>query len=119
MESSLPDHNRIPTVTRVKLYGVLLFLAAFPTRRSSDLHQVHLLVAAEIDHRRLGKLLQLLLQARVLAAQLLEELPRLDRKSTRLNSSHSQNSYAVFCLKKKTTALFDASTSYRLSTHVS
>src|SRR2546427_1370201 len=33
-------------------------------------------------------------------------LPRLargeeDRKSTRLNSSHSQISYAVFCLKKK------------------
>src|SRR5688572_30956883 len=27
--------------------------------------------------------------------------PRRDRKSTRLNSSHSQISYAVFCLKKK------------------
>src|SRR2546430_7514502 len=27
---------------------------------------------------------------------------REDRKSTRLNSSHSQISYAVFCLKKKT-----------------
>src|SRR5205085_10417389 len=27
--------------------------------------------------------------------------PNLDRKSTRLNSSHSQISYAVFCLKKK------------------
>src|SRR5688572_31497020 len=27
--------------------------------------------------------------------------PALDRKSTRLNSSHSQISYAVFCLKKK------------------
>src|SRR5688572_31581446 len=27
--------------------------------------------------------------------------PREDRKSTRLNSSHSQISYAVFCLKKK------------------
>src|SRR2546430_8760066 len=27
---------------------------------------------------------------------------RADRKSTRLNSSHSQISYAVFCLKKKT-----------------
>src|SRR2546430_10840833 len=26
----------------------------------------------------------------------------IDRKSTRLNSSHSQISYAVFCLKKKT-----------------
>src|SRR2546427_1914563 len=30
-------------------------------------------------------------------------LHALDRKSTRLNSSHSQISYAVFCLKKKTT----------------
>src|SRR2546430_11587141 len=27
----------------------------------------------------------------------------VDRKSTRLNSSHSQISYAVFCLKKKNT----------------
>src|SRR2546430_9169943 len=37
----------------------------------------------------------------------------LDRKSTRLNSSHSQISYAVFCLKKKkettTWILFDLS----------
>src|SRR2546430_12922455 len=30
-----------------------------------------------------------------------EVCPREDRKSTRLNSSHSQISYAVFCLKKK------------------
>src|SRR5437879_10600109 len=29
--------------------------------------------------------------------------PRQDRKSTRLNSSHRCISYAVFCLKKKTT----------------
>src|SRR3712207_7032734 len=28
-----------------------------------------------------------------------------DRKSTRLNSSHANISYAVFCLKKKSTAL--------------
>src|SRR2546427_2410900 len=28
-------------------------------------------------------------------------LTEVDRKSTRLNSSHSQISYAVFCLKKK------------------
>src|SRR3712207_8443304 len=28
---------------------------------------------------------------------------QLDRKSTRLNSSHANISYAVFCLKKKTT----------------
>src|SRR2546430_13634665 len=29
------------------------------------------------------------------------EIAGIDRKSTRLNSSHSQISYAVFCLKKK------------------
>src|SRR2546430_10030827 len=31
-----------------------------------------------------------------------------DRKSTRLNSSHSQISYAVFCLKKKNEAVLHA-----------
>src|SRR2546430_8297235 len=37
-----------------------------------------------------------------------------DRKSTRLNSSHSQISYAVFCLKKKKTnqALFSTFLSF-------
>src|SRR2546428_3573658 len=34
-------------------------------------------------------------------AQRVEEPGRPDRKSTRLNSSHDQISYAVFCLKKK------------------
>src|SRR5256886_17379349 len=33
--------------------------------------------------------------------QVREAIACLDRKSTRLNSSHSQISYAVFCLKKK------------------
>src|SRR5438034_5883713 len=46
----------------------------------------------------------------VRAPQLAEGRPRLgcshlrDRKSTRLNSSHTVSSYAVFCLKKKTHA---------------
>src|SRR3712207_7572550 len=30
-----------------------------------------------------------------------------DRKSTRLNSSHANISYALFCLKKKNTAAYD------------
>src|SRR5438874_10646838 len=34
------------------------------------------------------------------------DLPALDRKSTRLNSSHVEISYAVFCLKKKKKATF-------------
>src|SRR5207249_6930082 len=33
------------------------------------------------------------------------EKQKIDRKSTRLNSSHVSISYAVFCLKKKNTAL--------------
>src|SRR3712207_7932361 len=32
-----------------------------------------------------------------------DERDHRDRKSTRLNSSHANISYAVFCLKKKTT----------------
>src|SRR5690606_40204920 len=35
-----------------------------------------------------------------LSLDLLEALAFEDRKSTRLNSSHVKNSYAVFCLKK-------------------
>src|SRR2546430_10049465 len=34
-----------------------------------------------------------------------------DRKSTRLNSSHSQISYAVFCLKKKKTQTLEIASS--------
>src|SRR5687768_17951765 len=47
----------------------------------------------------------------VIGYWLLKRLPEdvhersLDRKSTRLNSSHGYISYAVFCLKKKTTPL--------------
>src|SRR2546427_10606521 len=58
----------------------------------------------DVAHRGLGGV------ARLEAGRGLEEDPReekagegaaRDRKSTRLNSSHSQISYAVFCLKKK------------------
>src|SRR5258708_18726961 len=46
----------------------------------------------------------------LLDPELHEELPEsLDRKSTRLNSSHQIISYAVFCLKKKTLTPFSTS----------
>src|SRR5205085_4299851 len=90
---------------------------SFPTRRSSDLARpvdgtrqtVHGILAARdaalpaLRPRRAtrtrGRDLGELLFARR-RPRLLDER-RLDRKSTRLNSSHSQISYAVFCLKKK------------------
>src|SRR2546421_7832182 len=51
-----------------------------------------------------------MLSAHVSLAQQVEDagaMPAedIDRKSTRLNSSHDQISYAVFCLKKKKSAL--------------
>src|SRR3712207_7268300 len=42
-------------------------------------------------------------RGRALHAQRADALRLLDRKSTRLNSSHANISYAVFCLKKKKT----------------
>src|SRR2546426_7810196 len=69
----------------------------FPTRRSSDLAQaakVPILVAVnKVDHPNANPLK---------GRQQLQERGLVpDRKSTRLNSSHLVNSYAVFCFKKK------------------
>src|SRR5688572_31488882 len=57
-----------------------------------DVIGLNLCGGVDLDHGHLGRALQ----------QLGERALMLDRKSTRLNSSHSQISYAVFCLKKKT-----------------
>src|SRR2546430_13557932 len=46
------------------------------------------------------------------------DLRRRDRKSTRLNSSHSQISYAVFCLKKKTSSAWPPSLGSCISSFV-
>src|SRR5690606_42126526 len=80
-------------------------LHSFPTRRSSDLSTM--LLGALLG-LLLGGLSFALLQAgsylldwrRFFSASELV-LIALDRKSTRLNSSHVKISYAVFCLKKK------------------
>src|SRR5689334_23894644 len=85
-------------------------LHSFPTRRSSDLgaakghvesdaflatgaHQVREPLAEGAVHERQGPVPD------AVADRHLHESG--DRKSTRLNSSHSSISYAVFCLKKK------------------
>src|SRR5688572_13260611 len=60
-------------------------------------------VLQEGEVERLGSARTIKVDVRVIAATYknLEEEIEKDRKSTRLNSSHSQISYAVFCLKKK------------------
>src|SRR2546430_7490905 len=50
----------------------------------------------------LGEDVVLQIEVRIELEGLVEEIAAADRKSTRLNSSHSQISYAVFCLKQKT-----------------
>src|SRR5689334_24351900 len=62
--------------------------AAEVERRALTAAQVEDIVRAEVAEREA-------------AARDYEKAGRLDRKSTRLNSSHSSISYAVFCLKKK------------------
>src|SRR5207244_12276403 len=73
---------------------------SFPTRRSSDLIQTHTerWSGTSLHHRSLSGPSEL--DAADHRDQRQREL-ELDRKSTRLNSSHQIISYAVFCLKKK------------------
>src|SRR5256885_12211757 len=87
-------------------------LFPYTTLFRSQLIELALLLVAELalglavaaHRRRLGGLflgrLGLCSLGQILAAARLVQ-PVLDRKSTRLNSSHLVISYAVFCLKKK------------------
>src|SRR5256886_6316631 len=64
----------------------------------------HLLVAVSHDHEVRSRCRERDArepERRVFGAHARRVVGRGDRKSTRLNSSHSQISYAVFCLKKK------------------
>src|SRR5206468_12702711 len=95
-------------------------LHSFPTRRSSDLHLLHAAAREAVGPSlweraaRGGRSwpepwLRLLVRPAPASVVLGEQDGRRrsvplgdeDRKSTRLNSSHDQISYAVFCLKKK------------------
>src|SRR5207245_10429514 len=68
-------------------HGHLRALHSFPTRRSSDLRLTRKRRAPSFAPGRITTRRPVVIR---------------DRKSTRLNSSHGSNSYAVFCLKKKT-----------------
>src|SRR5438874_8314605 len=77
-------------------------LSSFPTRRSSDLLAC---AAAVLAYRRSDPVVSHESAAVMHDLPLLTETSALaDRKSTRLNSSHVETSYAVFCLKTKSGA---------------
>src|SRR5205085_12393035 len=96
-------------------YGAHRDLHSFPTRRSSDLSDLRDAVPEAIEGKKIAVVARTAheqyLKAFFTEAELKpfpnmeaarDALRKGDRKSTRLNSSHSQISYAVFCLKKKT-----------------
>src|SRR5205085_11580909 len=109
---------RVRSTSVLQRVGASHHLPAFPTRRSSDLNLHSCGTVRPHGHRELGHPEPGLYTVGVksygraptfLMATGFEESGRAavaldakDRKSTRLNSSHSQISYAVFCLKKKT-----------------
>src|SRR5688500_19279615 len=91
--------------------GVHPHLHSFPTRRSSDLgmnclaieqHDGILVVdcGTSFPHDDLG--VDVLHPDFTWLIERAAHVKGIDRKSTRLNSSHLVISYAVFCLKKKT-----------------
>src|SRR5206468_8608549 len=105
LSSSCGDHRAIPS---------------FPTRRSSDLGMIArdvgaavTVCSADVHDRAMARLvagpLATAAALAVVGAQAepllsaagpgFRDSTRLDRKSTRLNSSHDQISYAVVCLK--------------------
>src|SRR5207245_10428408 len=73
-------------------------LHSFPTRRSSDLHRIVHRLRLVVIVDGVGDCWMQALRTGVKSA---DDALQLDRKSTRLNSSHGSISYAVFCLKKK------------------
>src|SRR5438445_7986868 len=83
--------RRPPRSTLFSLHDALPIFAGRGRRLRRRPVRLHAVVALD-DHEianRMGK------------AQRLRALVFRDRKSTRLNSSHANISYAVFCLKKK------------------
>src|SRR5690349_24883302 len=95
----------IPCVFFFQRYADHRDLHSFPTRRSSDLGKTGALVALA----NAGLKLRVLAYDKAANFQPLLNYTKPevrgfvvgDRKSTRLNSSHVEISYAVFCLKKK------------------
>src|SRR5256886_6312185 len=89
------------------------YTTLFRSLRLRDEHLAHGRIHLAGDERNVALRDPRLLprDGREVVAQVIGVLPRdlgddrQDRKSTRLNSSHSQISYAVFCLKKKKTQL--------------
>src|SRR3712207_7553536 len=82
-----------------------LFRSAVVQRSGMAMDQVQRELVDMVDRGELDLQYQLLCPDNGAIIQRFGPKDELDRKSTRLNSSHANISYAVFCLKKKKTTL--------------
>src|SRR2546430_4545680 len=116
--------RRAPTVS-LQLAGLALIAVCVPLAAVllSGWVMFHMGADVKILAVAAGSATAAVFAALVLARSITASLRRVgaasrsDRKSTRLNSSHSQISYAVFCLKKKP-YMKNARTSAKSITHV-
>src|SRR6266568_6557940 len=78
----------------------IVFFFFFNDTATTEIYTLSLHDALPISHVTVHGIVPTIPDAQQIATTL-KTVRCLDRKSTRLNSSHSSISYAVFCLKKK------------------
>src|SRR5687768_17851021 len=94
---TLSLHDALPIWGKAE--GGLVHQEQLRPRHQRARHGEHLLLA---PGKRAGELGRALFQTRESGENSIDiSTKTIDRKSTRLNSSHGYISYAVFCLKKK------------------
>src|SRR5699024_12462952 len=92
----LDDSKKVPLAKRLQLREEIMELAEYGIGIAS---------AAEIDQHNIYNATKIAMQRALDQLTVKPDhllIDAIDRKSTRLNSSHVSISYAVFCLKKKT-----------------
>src|SRR5206468_13102999 len=108
LRSNRSLHLRSPHLPSLSSPNHLLFFFFFNDTATTEIYTLSLHDALPISHRAIpdpGPAAASAVRSDRGAARAAGHAPRSgcrqDRKSTRLNSSHDQISYAVFCLKKK------------------
>src|SRR5438067_13772405 len=91
----------MPISTTMSVYTLITFFFFFNDTATTEIYTLSLHDALPISARQGQHNRPAVAVAGQRCGELAAGVAALDRKSTRLNSSHVSISYAVFCLKKK------------------
>src|SRR5699024_12448633 len=98
----LSQHASPSSISSLSLHDALpIYTAVGAITRLQDMGVEPFLLSSSLTGVMAQRLVRTLCPDCRQPAPATDEEKRLDRKSTRLNSSHVSISYAVFCLKKK------------------